>query len=106
MLIIVIILFFLSLLDAAANTGSLTITFIEARGLKAADRGGTSDPFVKLRIGKKDVYKTNHIKKTLTPIWYVYNISSSDRILSYIIKSNHHDTRSALFSSSFTFPYF
>ncbi|KAI9266580.1 C2 domain-containing protein [Phascolomyces articulosus] len=49
--------------------GMLTIKIIEARNLRGVDRTGTSDPFVRLRVGKKQVYKTKHIKKTLTPQW-------------------------------------
>ncbi|RUS23038.1 hypothetical protein BC937DRAFT_93080 [Endogone sp. FLAS-F59071] len=78
--------------ETAGNTGSLTITFIEAKGLKAVDRGGTSDPFVRLRIGKKEVYKTNHIKKTLTPTWnesFTTNASVSSTILDFNVKDHN-----------------
>eukprot|EP00043_Microstomoeca_roanoka_P017883 m.188128 g.188128 ORF g.188128 m.188128 type:complete len:957 (+) comp16719_c0_seq2:96-2966(+) len=39
-----------------------------AQGLMAADRGGTSDPFAILRLGKQK-YQTRTIQKTLTPEW-------------------------------------
>ncbi|CAO3654409.1 unnamed protein product [Mucor hiemalis] len=45
------------------------VNLIEARGLKAMDRGGTSDPYCRVRVGNKVVFKTRHIKKTLTPDW-------------------------------------
>jgi Ca2+-dependent lipid-binding protein len=48
---------------------SVQVTLIEARGLKAMDRGGTSDPYCRVRVGSKQVFKTRHIKKTLTPDW-------------------------------------
>ncbi|KAI9309205.1 C2 domain-containing protein [Cunninghamella echinulata] len=47
----------------------LQIDLVEARGLKAMDRGGTSDPFARVRMGNKQVFKTKHIKKNLTPQW-------------------------------------
>jgi hypothetical protein len=50
---------------------SLTVTVIKAQNLKAADKGGTSDPYVKLYIKSKDTksFKTNKIMKTLNPVW-------------------------------------
>jgi hypothetical protein len=49
---------------------------IEARNLTAADRGGTSDPYVKIRVttpvgyySSPSQFKTNVIKKTLNPQW-------------------------------------
>ena len=43
---------------------------IEARGIKAGDFGGTSDPFVEVRIkGQTHYLRTKTIKKTLTPCW-------------------------------------
>ena len=53
----------------------LTVLVAEARGLPAADKGGTSDPYAKVELatGKgslaKENGKTKVIKKTLTPAW-------------------------------------
>ncbi|CAO3643790.1 unnamed protein product [Cunninghamella blakesleeana] len=47
----------------------LQIHLLEARNLKAMDRGGTSDPYARVRMGNKQVFKTSCIKKTLTPTW-------------------------------------
>lgn len=47
----------------------MQVTILGARNLKAMDRGGTSDPYARVRIGSKVVHKTKHIKKTLTPEW-------------------------------------
>jgi len=48
----------------------LIIRVIEARGVKAADFGGTSDPFAELRIkNESHVLQTRVIKKTLNPMW-------------------------------------
>ncbi|KAI9313877.1 C2 domain-containing protein [Dichotomocladium elegans] len=54
---------------ATGLNGSVTITLIEARSLVGVDKGGTSDPFARVIIGKKQVYKTKHMKKTLAPLW-------------------------------------
>lgn len=46
------------------------VRIIEARGLKAADFFGTSDPFVEVRLkGHSEFYKTKVIKKTVCPFW-------------------------------------
>jgi Ca2+-dependent lipid-binding protein len=51
----------------------LVIEVIEAKGIKAADRGGTSDPFAILSFngGSKRLssQKTKTIHKTLEPVW-------------------------------------
>ncbi|KAI8825681.1 uncharacterized protein EV422DRAFT_513846 [Fimicolochytrium jonesii] len=51
--------------------GSMTLTILEASGLKAVDSGGTSDPFVKImqmHRGKlKTIHKTSVVKKTCDP---------------------------------------
>lgn len=54
---------------AAGEAGTLTIHVIEADGLMAVDRGGSSDPFVKVSIGTQSVLKTKVKKETLTPNW-------------------------------------
>ncbi|KAI9275987.1 C2 domain-containing protein [Sporodiniella umbellata] len=51
------------------ETATIKVQLLEARQLKAMDRGGTSDPYCRVRIGSKVVHKTRHIKKTLTPQW-------------------------------------
>lgn len=56
--------------QAELSKARLEIAVLEARDLKAADFGGTSDPFVELRI--KDTsfaVKTSIKKKTLNPFW-------------------------------------
>ncbi|KAI9316811.1 C2 domain-containing protein [Dichotomocladium elegans] len=50
-------------------TTCLNITLLGARNLKAMDKGGTSDPYARVRMGGKQVFKTRHVKKTLTPEW-------------------------------------
>ncbi|KAI8099690.1 C2 domain-containing protein [Halteromyces radiatus] len=58
-----------SISNADFANKTLQVSLIGARDLKAMDRGGTSDPYARVRIGNKVVYKTKHIKKTLTPQW-------------------------------------
>lgn len=56
------------------------IEIISCRELFAADKGGTSDPYVKIKLGGKEVHKTTHIEKTLNPVF------SSTHKNAYIIK--------------------
>ena len=46
----------------------ITITLKGGAGLKAADRGGTSDPYVKFTLGE-ETYFSDVIPKTLNPVW-------------------------------------
>ncbi|CAO3579465.1 unnamed protein product [Absidia cylindrospora] len=55
--------------EAGFANKNLQVALIGARNLKAMDRGGTSDPLCRVRIGNRVVYKTKYIKKTLTPEW-------------------------------------
>lgn len=45
------------------------MTLLNAKSLKAADKTGTSDPFVKFIVNGETVYKSAVIKKTLDPVW-------------------------------------
>ncbi|KAI8070792.1 C2 domain-containing protein [Gongronella butleri] len=56
-------------INTTSSGSTVQITLVEGRNLKAMDRGGTSDPYARVRIGNKVVYKTKHVKKTLTPVW-------------------------------------
>mmetsp|Transcript_86728 Transcript_86728/g.240559 ORF Transcript_86728/g.240559 Transcript_86728/m.240559 type:complete len:1129 (+) Transcript_86728:53-3439(+) len=66
-----------SLTPAQANVLSnpqkqqLGVEVLSARGLRAADWGGTSDPFCVVEVpGKKlSKFQTPVVKKTLTPVW-------------------------------------
>jgi len=60
------------------KTGYL-IEILSAVNLAAADKGGTSDPFIRCHIkGKKlkTIFRTPHIDKNLNPAWtydiYIY----------------------------------
>jgi len=57
---------------------SLQVTVVSARGLRAADRGGTSDPFCVAKCGM-DAFSTSVIQKTLDPKWaeaYTFNANA------------------------------
>ena len=50
------------------------VKVIAARNLKAADHGGTSDPYVTISLGKHieakhAPHKTRTVKKTINPVW-------------------------------------
>ena len=42
----------------------LKVEIVACRNLLVADKGGTSDPYVKAALGSKDLHKTKHILKT------------------------------------------
>jgi Ca2+-dependent lipid-binding protein len=50
------------------KSGLLKMDIIRATVI-AADSGGTSDPFVTVRLNTKTIFKTKVIKKTVTPEW-------------------------------------
>ena len=56
-------------LDKGNDSATLEISVLRARNLHAADRGGTSDPYIRMHIGDavKECIKTKVIKKTLNP---------------------------------------
>uniref|UniRef100_A0A8I3W929 Multiple C2 and transmembrane domain-containing protein 1 n=1 Tax=Callithrix jacchus TaxID=9483 RepID=A0A8I3W929_CALJA len=47
----------------------LDITLRKGQSLAARDRGGTSDPYVKFKIGRKEVFRSKIIHKNLNPVW-------------------------------------
>jgi hypothetical protein len=52
----------------APSPMKLLVRVVEARGLLAVHVNGTSDPFVKLQLGKRRA-KTAVVKKNLAPVW-------------------------------------
>ncbi|KAG0166021.1 hypothetical protein DFQ30_007676 [Apophysomyces sp. BC1015] len=72
--------------------GVVTIHLLEARGIRGVDRGGTSDPYVRIRVGKDQVYKTKVINKTLTPEWnenFTYNLSPKSTVFDFKVKDHN-----------------
>ncbi|KAJ3325865.1 hypothetical protein HDV06_002250 [Boothiomyces sp. JEL0866] len=59
-------------LRSISNGNRINFHIHSARGLQGVDRGGTSDPYVKVTAPdvKKSIYKTAVIKKSLNPIWH------------------------------------
>ncbi|KAK0530378.1 Tricalbin-2 [Tilletia horrida] len=55
--------------ESVNNQGYLTLTIVSAQNLRAADRNGKSDPYVKYRLNGKEVGKTKTIKKNCNPEW-------------------------------------
>ncbi|KAI7907367.1 C2 domain-containing protein [Cokeromyces recurvatus] len=55
--------------ESLENQGQLTITLVSASGLRAADRSGTSDPYVVFSLDRHKVYKSQTYKKQLTPVF-------------------------------------
>ncbi|XP_021235723.1 multiple C2 and transmembrane domain-containing protein 1 isoform X1 [Numida meleagris] len=47
----------------------LDITLRRGQNLAARDRGGTSDPYVKFKLGGKEVFRSKTIHKNLNPVW-------------------------------------
>lgn len=47
----------------------LLIEIMSCRDLLVADKSGASDPFVKIKMGDKDLHETSIIKKTLNPVF-------------------------------------
>lgn len=52
----------------AVSPMKLLVRVVEARGLPAIHLNGSSDPFVKLQLGKRRA-KTAIVKKSLSPVW-------------------------------------
>lgn len=55
--------------DSTSDPLNLLIEIVSATNLPAADVGNTSDPFVCVEDGRLRWHKTNHITKTLNPVW-------------------------------------
>ncbi|KAI7867816.1 C2 domain-containing protein [Spinellus fusiger] len=74
------------------SNGTITISVVGARNLKAMDRGGTSDPYARVRIGTKVIGKTKHIKKTLVPEWnetFSTKVGSAKTVLDFKVKDHN-----------------
>ncbi|CAG8457825.1 5831_t:CDS:10 [Ambispora gerdemannii] len=54
--------------NGGGESGILTVAIVEAKDLKAADKS-TSDPFVRVFNNKKELYKTQTVKKNCSPKW-------------------------------------
>jgi len=58
-----------SLGDIIEGLGTLYVHVLEAKDLPAVDSSGTSDPYLKVMKGKKEIGKTKVKKNTINPEW-------------------------------------
>ncbi|XP_024918104.1 multiple C2 and transmembrane domain-containing protein 1-like isoform X2 [Cynoglossus semilaevis] len=67
--------------EHASSIYKLEIEIQRGQNLAIRDRQGTSDPYVKLAFGSKDVFKSKTVFKNLNPVWnertclFVYSLS-------------------------------
>jgi len=47
----------------------LVVEIMSCRDLLIGDKNGWSDPYVKVKMGKKDLHRTDYITKTLNPVF-------------------------------------
>ncbi|CAO3634755.1 unnamed protein product [Cunninghamella echinulata] len=71
--------------ESLENQGSLTVTLLDAKDLMAADKSGTSDPYVVFIVNGEPVYKSPVVKKTLNPIWK--DVQFTQQIISRVTAS-------------------
>ncbi|KAF7723819.1 hypothetical protein EC973_001603 [Apophysomyces ossiformis] len=72
--------------------GTITVHLIEARGIRGVDRGGTSDPYVRVRVDKQQIYRTKVIGKTLTPEWnesFTCTVSGQPMVFDFKVKDHN-----------------
>ncbi|KAG0205878.1 hypothetical protein BGX28_002568 [Mortierella sp. GBA30] len=79
--------------DLVGESGSLTIHVIEADGLMGVDKSGTSDPYVKVTVGNKNVLKTKVKKENLSPSWnetvVVPGITGHPVTINFLVKDHN-----------------
>ncbi|KAI9025288.1 C2 domain-containing protein [Phycomyces nitens] len=74
------------------NSISVKITIIAGRNLRPMGRENMADAYVRVRIGKRAVYKTRHISKTSNPEWngsFTVNVSKDKSVLNFKVKDRH-----------------
>ena len=80
--------------------GTLRVTLLSASGLLAADKGGKSDPYVKLTLDGR-TQKSAVVKKTLSPVWNADFEWTGDKVrLPSLSSSSSHLLSSSHTSSS------
>ena len=68
---------------SAFYKAGLSLMVLRAIGLQAMDRGGTSDPYVKVKVGINRAQHTRCIPKTVNPIWdehFAFPLQSLDDV--------------------------
>ncbi|XP_032873183.1 multiple C2 and transmembrane domain-containing protein 1 isoform X1 [Amblyraja radiata] len=56
-------------LSASAGMYQLNILLKSGHKLAVRDRGGTSDPYVKIKIAGREIFRSRIIHKSLNPVW-------------------------------------
>lgn len=56
--------------DLLSDQGILRVNLFSGHDIRAADRGGKSDPFAVFSLNGQKVWKSQTKKKTLNPEWY------------------------------------
>jgi Ca2+-dependent lipid-binding protein len=69
-MIIIYLLKFLFTIHIETAIGVLKLTIFNAKGLRNAERFGTSDPYVKVKVhGNIELARTKVIEDSLNPVW-------------------------------------
>ncbi|THV06045.1 tricalbin [Dendrothele bispora CBS 962.96] len=55
--------------ESVNNQGTLHVQLVDAHDLPAADRGGKSDPYALFTLNDQKIYKSETVKKTVSPTW-------------------------------------
>jgi hypothetical protein len=68
---------FASTFGMGGGGGAKTTLQLAARSLDAKDSNGSSDPFFVLKVGKKQIYKSETIKSNLSPTWKEFEVDTA-----------------------------
>ncbi|KAF7320046.1 hypothetical protein MKEN_00788800 [Mycena kentingensis (nom. inval.)] len=55
--------------ESINNQGMLRVDLLDAKDLRSADRSGKSDPYAVFTLNGVKVFKSQTVKKTLSPVW-------------------------------------
>jgi Ca2+-dependent lipid-binding protein len=55
--------------ETILDTGKAQIEFLDGENLQAADLNGKSDPFIMVKLGDIELFKSKVVRKTLSPTW-------------------------------------
>ncbi|KAI7818249.1 C2 domain-containing protein [Gamsiella multidivaricata] len=79
--------------DIVGEPGNLTIHVVEADGLLGVDKSGTSDPYVRVSIGGKSLFKTKVKKENLSPNWsesmVVPNLTGHPVTINFMVRDHN-----------------
>ncbi|ORX82449.1 hypothetical protein K493DRAFT_342190 [Basidiobolus meristosporus CBS 931.73] len=78
--------------EKCGEPGFLTVDILQGKELPAVDSNGLSDPYVRVRWGRKAVYKTKIIKKTLEPKWqesFTIPVDGSPVRLNFLVRDHN-----------------